>query len=97
MNQLHPEPVLSEPVAPANQPRFTNEQKVARLFTAGSMGSFAFPDERVVVIVPSGNYNDPCELGRYKNIQIAFQIVKALDLCEYRLFSLDSGDELFVQ
>ena len=94
MNQLHPEPVLNE--APANQSRFANEQKVARLFTAGSMDSHTPSNEQVVVIVPSGSACEPRELGRYKNIQIAFQIVKALDLQEYRIFSLESGNELFV-
>jgi hypothetical protein len=97
MNQLHPEPVLDDTPAPANQSRFTNEQKIARLFTAGSMDSFTPSNEQVVVIVPSGSYNEPRELGRYKNLQIAFQIVKSLDLHEYRMFSLESGNEVFVQ
>jgi hypothetical protein len=97
MNQLHTEPVLNEAPVPANQSRFTNEQKVARLFTAGIMDSFTPSNEQVVVIVPSGSACEPREMGRYKNIQIAFQIVKALDLQEYRMFSLESGEELFVQ
>jgi hypothetical protein len=97
MNQLHPEPVLDDKAVPANQSRFTNEQKVARLFTSSSMDSHTPSNEQVVVIVPSGSACEPRELGRYKNLQIAFQIVKALDLQEYRIFSLESGNELFVQ
>jgi hypothetical protein len=97
MNQLHPEPALNEAPVSANQSRFTNEQKVARLFTVGSMDSFTPPDERVVVIIPSGSYNEPREMGRYSTFEIAMRIIAALDLHEYRIFSLESGNELFVQ
>jgi hypothetical protein len=95
MNQLRPEPTLNEIVVPANQSRFTNEQKVTRLFTAANMDSFAPSNEQVVVIVPSGSYNEPRELGRYKSFEIAARIIAALDLTEFRLFSLDSGEELY--
>jgi hypothetical protein len=95
MNQLHPEPALNEAHMPANQSRFTSEQKVARLFTVGSMDSFTPSNEQVVVIVPSGAACEPRELGRYSTFEIAIRIIAALDLTEFRLFSLDSGEELY--
>lgn len=54
-------------------------------------------NESVVVIVPSGNYNEPRELGRYADFGIALNIVKTLDLTEYRIFSLHSGNEIHAQ
>jgi uncharacterized protein (UPF0297 family) len=50
----------------------------------------------VVVYFPSGNYNQPAELGRYKNEYIARTIVHTLNLPEYHVFSLETGEELFV-
>lgn len=50
----------------------------------------------VVVIVPVGNYNQPQELGRYMHESIARNIVSALELPEYKMFFLDTGEEVLV-
>ena len=50
----------------------------------------------VVVIVPMGNYNQPQELGRYMHESIARSIVSALALPEYKMFFLDTGEEVLV-
>ena len=50
----------------------------------------------VVVIVPTGNYNQPQELGRYMHESIARNIVSTLALPEYKIFFLDTGEEVLV-
>ena len=51
----------------------------------------------VVVIVPFGNYNQPQELGRYKNLDVATNIVSSLTgLPEYKMFYLDTGEEVTI-
>jgi hypothetical protein len=56
--------------------------------------SYFYTNSPVIVIIPSGNYNEPRELGRYKNLSIAMKIVSSLGVPEYRVFSVDSGEEL---
>jgi hypothetical protein len=50
----------------------------------------------VVVIVPTGNYNQPQELGRYMHESIARSILSVLNLPEYKMFFLDTGEEVLV-
>jgi uncharacterized protein YifN (PemK superfamily) len=50
----------------------------------------------VVVIVPMGNYNQAQELGRYMHEIIARNIIRVLNLPEYKMFYLDTGEEVLV-
>jgi hypothetical protein len=98
MNQSFPDTTAYEgSKAPANDFRYehTTDPKVARLFAVtGHLESFPPTDEQVVVITPSGAYNEPHELGRYNSYKIAVKIVQSLSLPEYKIFSLGSGEEL---
>ena len=53
-----------------------------------------FIDREVVVIVPFGNFNDAKELGRYRNYEVAYAIITVLNLPEYKMFYLDTGEEV---
>jgi hypothetical protein len=55
-----------------------------------------FVDREVVVITPVGNFKDFAELGRYKNYEVASAIVTNLDIPEYKIFHLDTGEEVKV-
>jgi hypothetical protein len=57
----------------------------------------------VVVFFPSGNYNQLTELGRYKNLEVAMKILSSINhpdnafqIPEYKIFSLETGTEIFV-
>ena len=59
-------------------------------------------NEQVVVFMPFGNYNQLTELGRYKNISVAMAILSSINhpdnafqIPEYKIFSLETGKELF--
>ena len=60
--------------------------------------------EPVVVFFPSGNYNQLTELGRYKTLGVAMAILSSINhpdsafqIPEYKIFSLDTGAEIFIQ
>lgn len=60
--------------------------------------------EPVVVFFPSGNYNQLTELGRYKTLGVAMAILSSINhpdsafqIPEYKIFSLDTGAEIFTQ
>jgi hypothetical protein len=59
--------------------------------------SYQKASEPVVVIYPSGSYNEPVELGRYKNLNVAVKIASTFKLPEYKIFSLETGDEIHFQ
>lgn len=60
-------------------------------------------NEQVVVFMPFGNYNQLTELGRYKNLEVAMKIMSSINhpdnafkIPEYKIFSLETGEEIFV-
>lgn len=48
----------------------------------------------VVVIIPSGAYLDPKELGRYESSLVAYKIMEAFPEVEFKMFYLDDGSEV---
>ena len=69
------------------QPSSTIPEDTSKQYTT-------FIDREVVVIVPFGNFNDAKELGRYRNYEVAYAIITALNLPEYKMFYLDTGEEV---
>lgn len=68
-------------------------EQVRASFTGISV-DYTSSTDPVVVIFPSGNYNEPKELGRYKNLSVAIKIASTFKLPEYKVFSLETGDEI---
>lgn len=58
---------------------------------AGNFDSY----REVVVIIPSGSYLEPKELGRYESSIVAYKIMEAFPEVEFKMFYLDDGTEVF--
>lgn len=58
---------------------------------AGNFDSY----REVVVIIPSGSYLEPKELGRYESSVVAYKIMESFPEVEFKMFYLDDGAEVF--
>lgn len=52
-------------------------------------------NREVVVFTPIGSYLDPSYFGKYKNPEIAYTILANFPETEFKMFYLDSGEEVF--
>ena len=71
----------------------TTERLIREMRQAGEFNSY----REVVVIIPSGVYLDPKELGRYDSSIVAYKILESFPDVEFKMFYLDTGEEVHKQ
>ena len=76
------------------QPLYASTENFLReMRLAGDFNSY----REVVVIIPTGSYLDPKELGRYESSTVAYKIMESFPEVEFKMFYLDTGEEVHKQ